>query len=378
MNKDLALRLLSQVMDWDFVKAKDEFSWLSLMVDYKYDHYQGYSPGARFLVNLISWLKQFPTKEERNVAYEYIRNRLVFISQREMHHLIDLTMPKLNQNARRFLAKSIGLKLYETWGHIDAERAFNLLKIRTLYIALSDGAKIDIFRRDNERIVSNEQVVASVEISQQKWDSLSGKLRKRLDDEGFKTEDAVFERVCLIDDFTGSGSSLIRFEKSVWDGKVPDKFYKQIKESNIVGKYIKQGALIQIHHYLASNQAQISIKEDIHKFAENITELTFETSFSHVLTGNIVLNDDGDASLVSLVKDWYDPKIQTSHTGEDIWFGYKKCGLPLVLDHNTPNNSLAFLWASSPDTSISLKRMRPLFPRKQRHLDHGQSNAEPI
>ena len=61
MNKDLALRLLSQVMDWDFVKAKDEFSWLSLMVDYKYDHYQGYSPGARFLVNLISWLKQFPT-----------------------------------------------------------------------------------------------------------------------------------------------------------------------------------------------------------------------------------------------------------------------------------------------------------------------------
>ena len=378
MNKDLALRLLSQVMNWDFAKSTEEFSWLSLMVDYKYDHYQGYSPGARFLVHLISWLKQFPTDEQRNVAYEYIRNRLVFISQREMHHLIDLTMPKLNQNARRFLAKKMSLKLYETWGDVSAERAIKLLRIRTLYIALSDGARIDIFRRENEGDVSNEQVVASVEISQQKWESLSIKLRKRLDAEGFNAEEAKFERICLIDDFTGSGASLIRNEEDVWDGKVPDKFYKQIKESGIIGKYIHHGALVQIHHYLASNQAQITINQEINNFAPSASELVFETSFSHVLTGNIVLNDGGDAKLVALVKDWYDPKIQSTHTRENIWFGYRECGLPLVLYHNTPNNSLAFLWASSPVNSDSPNRMRPLFPRKQRHLDHGQSNAESI
>lgn len=52
------------------------------------------------------------------------------------------------------------------------------MKIRTLYVALSDGAHIDIFRRDNEGDVSNEQVVPLAEISPQKWKSLSEKLIK--------------------------------------------------------------------------------------------------------------------------------------------------------------------------------------------------------
>jgi hypothetical protein len=159
---------------------------------------------------------------------------------------------------------------------------------------------------------------------------------------------------------------------------VPDKFYNQIVANQIIGTNIQNDALIQIHHYLASNQAKNTIDKDMHIFAKDISGLTFETSFSHVLPGSIVLDNAGDTKLVSLVTQWYDPKIQTSHTGKDIWFGYKQCGLPLVLDHNTPNNSLAFLWAISPATSKSVNLMRPLFPRKQRHSDHGQSNAKSI
>ena len=52
--------------------------------------------------------------------------------------------------------------------------------------------------------------------------------------------------------------------------------------------------------------------------------------------------------------------------GKDAHFGFGECGLPLVLDHNTPNNSLALLWAETPGDG-GKHPMRPLFRRRQRH-----------
>ena len=188
----------------------------------------------------------------------------------------------------------------------------------------------------------------------------------------------MFERVCLIDDFTGSGSSLIRLEKEVWDGKVPDKFFKQCRENKVFGQNITENAYIQIHHYLASEKAKTSIQNDLINFGKSLPNISFVLTFSHILSKNVVIDDNNDVNLVELIKDWYDKEIQDSHKGEDIWYGYKQCGLPLILDHNTPNNSIALLWAASPESSTSSKLMRPLFPRKQRHIDHGQSNAKSI
>ncbi|KJU86502.1 hypothetical protein MBAV_001303 [Candidatus Magnetobacterium bavaricum] len=53
------------------------------------------------------------------------------------------------------------------------------------------------------------------------------------------------------------------------------------------------------------------------------------------------------------------------HTGS-VKYGYKDCGLPLVLHHNTPNNSIYPLWnrRAMDDTSISFT---PLFIRYERH-----------
>jgi hypothetical protein len=378
MKPDLALRLLGSLMKWDFFKANEEFKWLSLLVDYKYDHYQGYSPGARFLINLINWLKQFPAHEQREVAYKFIREKLIFINQREMHHLINLSMPIIDSEARRIVAKDLNLKFYETWSNPTAIKRLRLLKMRTLYVGLSDGARIDVFRRDNEGDVSNEQVVPSVEISLQKWKSLSKKLRERLDNEDFEKESALFERVCLIDDFTGSGSSLIRWEKDEWDGKVPDKFCKQCADNKVFGQSITDNVYIHIHHYLASEQASVSIKEALINFGKTLPDITFALTFSHVLNKNAVINDSNDADLVALIKGWYDNEIEDKHKGKNIWYGYKQCGLPLILDHNTPNNSIALLWAISPENSTCSTLMRPLFPRKQRHIDHGQPNAKSI
>ncbi|MBV5271202.1 MAG: hypothetical protein JZU55_16475, partial [Afipia sp.] len=83
---------------------------------------------------------------------------------------------------------------------------------------------------------------------------------------------------------------------------------------------------------------------------------------------------DRDSPIVkALVEKYYSKDIETDHntagggTSTDIKWGYKECGLTLVLEHNTPNNSLPFFWAYS-DGVDGGPAMRPLFRRRQRHV----------
>jgi hypothetical protein len=48
---------------------------------------------------------------------------------------------------------------------------------------------------------------------------------------------------------------------------------------------------------------------------------------------------------------------------EDVRFGFAGCGLPVILNHNTPNNSLFILWG--PENSA----FAGLFPRVSRHRE---------
>lgn len=50
----------------------------------------------------------------------------------------------------------------------------------------------------------------------------------------------------------------------------------------------------------------------------------------------------------------------------DMKLGYANCALPIVLDHNTPNNSIPLLWAETPGAN-NVHPMRPLFHRRDRH-----------
>ena len=64
-----------------------------------------------------------------------------------------------------------------------------------------------------------------------------------------------------------------------------------------------------------------------------------------------------------LIDDYYDNSIEDEHTekgGSGLKYGFANCGLPLILSHNTPNNSLALLWAET-------DQVRALFPRVTRH-----------
>lgn len=370
MKEKLAKKLVADLMKWDDERATDEFAWLELMVNYKFDDYQQYGPGHRFYVHLLRWLAQYPAVD-RECAWSLLREELIYVSQEEMHHLVSLTDPAIEREMRSAIARRLGIPAYQVAERADAQRLLDEMRIRTLYVGVSDGARIDVFRRYNEGLVNNEQVVAMVEISENKQLKLLEKLQERL--QAIKsTAPVTFEWICLIDDFTASGTTSIRQEKDKsWSGKV-DRFMKEVTPRDGQPPLISADAHVQVHHYLASAKAQENVAERLADYALTRPGMTFVPSFSYVLPEHVVITAASHPAIAQLLLGRYDPGIETVHTGVDIALGYKQGGLPLVLDHNTPNNSLATLWASSVTTSpkhLSHKHMSPLFPRRQRHSD---------
>lgn len=368
MNKDLAYRLIADQLGWTDAELASEFTELQMMITHKYDRYHGFQPATRFHVSLLGWLSQFDDIEKKKVCYRLLKERLIYVSQVEMHHLVSLMMPILDRYARRRVANELAIPFYRTWDDEKAKIRLKLMQDRTLYVGLSDGARMDVFRRYNEGVVSNEQVIAFSEISDDKWVSLNKELKDTL---GSVKENPQFEVVCLIDDFAGSGSSLLRWDedKKEWAGKIA-KFHKANKDRVGDGKMLSKDCILHAHHHLASTKAKEQIEGTLADFARDHSEFKYEATYSHVLPSSIVINDsDQDAGLVNLLTTWYDAGIEDKHTGKDIWYGYKQCGLPLILEHNTPNNSVALLWATSKVGGNP--EMKPLFARRKRHSSHG-------
>jgi hypothetical protein len=83
----------------------------------------------------------------------------------------------------------------------------------------------------------------------------------------------------------------------------------------------------------------------------------------------VAINSERDSELQALIDhpDYYDERAHTGHTQlggtSDVRRGFANCGLPVVLCHNTPNNSIYLLWG---EESFQFKG---LFPRVSRHRD---------
>jgi len=121
-------------------------------------------------------------------------------------------------------------------------------------MALSDGARIDEFRRSNVGVLSNEQIVVATQLDGSKWKDLLKKLRNE------QGANATFDEVYLIDDFVASGTTLLRFdeEEQSWTGKLV-KFNNTLIEARAAlsgASAIADSARIHIHHYVASAYAE--------------------------------------------------------------------------------------------------------------------------
>lgn len=370
MREEVALRVLSEIMNWDNDRFRDEFQWLRLMSRMKYDGYRDFVAGMRFIESLINWLQQFQSSE-RETAYLFVKQFLIYVGPAEFQHLVELVYP---ENVRPRLANAVAQQLempsYKLWASAAGPRHYRELLRRTLFLGLSDGARIDIFRRANVGLVSNEQIAVGAQNDEEKWDSLRKDLRHDTRD-----ADAKFEFIYVLDDFVGSGSTLLRFdeEKGAWTGKLV-KFWRNIRPFRET--HFAERLTVCVHHYLASHAAAQNLQANRDRAAEALGTNWFpresvEFSFGYILSPDAPVSDMMAPEFLQLVNKYYDPAIETKHTlvgrTQDVKRGYAGCSLALVLEHNTPNNSLALLWAETAGGPMT-PAMRPLFRRRQRHV----------
>ena len=146
MDQTFILGKLSEVMRWNAATAEAEFARITLMARLKYDGYQDFHAGARFIECLVDWLQQF-MPELRTTAYEFIRNRLIYISASEMNHLVELFYPEfVEPQLVQAIAQSRSLSPYRIWSDEQATADVASLLRCSLFIELSDGGRIDVFR----------------------------------------------------------------------------------------------------------------------------------------------------------------------------------------------------------------------------------------
>jgi len=352
-------------MKWDTERATKEFGWLSLMADFKYDSYRDYVAGARFIESLAHWLQQFE-QSEREVAYMFVRKHIVFIGLGEIQHLIERVYAKIvHPNLVAATAGQLSIPPWQIWADERGQKTYDLLKRKTLFFALSDGARIDVFRRANSGRISNEQVVLATQINKTKWDSLLEKLRGEL-----KDQDATFQNVYLLDDFVATGTTLLRKEEGIWEGKL-QRFWDDTRE--VMDSHFQTEWNLHVHHYVSTHKASQDIDaRNSEASREKTSKQWFKNivfSFGTVLPEALPANSERDAEFLKLVNKYYDPAIQTKHTdlgGKDVRLGFGGSALPVIIEHNTPNNSIALLWADT-NGAQGVHAMRPLFRRRQRH-----------
>jgi hypothetical protein len=372
VNQEFILGKLSEIMRWDTDRSKDEFAWLNLMSKMKYDGYQDFRAGVRFVESLADWLQQFPSHAERETAYSFIRHHLVYVGPGEMNHLVELFFPETVQwRLMQEAAARAKVPTYQVWANKAATASYLRLLRQTLFIELSDGARIDVFRRVNAGVVSNEQVVTAPRINKPKWDDLLKDLRDSL-----KDSEARFAFVFLVDDFMASGTTLLRWEeeKKCWNGKML-RFWEDVLEAGVAASHFEPEWFLCVHHYLATFHARETAEKrqaDARDARKKAGEGWFERvlfSYGSVLPKSFPIDQARHGDFMKLVEAYYDDSIETKHIklgGDNARLGFGKCGLPLVLEHNTPNNSLALLWADTVGGE-GKHAMRPLFRRRQRH-----------
>jgi hypothetical protein len=380
MDDNKGLNILDATLEFSAEEARTEFQWLKMMAAIKYDDYRDFLPGMRFLENLAAWLQQFDDLAERREAYALLRRRLIYVSPPEMQRLVELFYPcVIERRLIEMTATRRGIPKYMVHVDKDARAEFLRLRRRTLILGLSDGARIDILRHSTVGLLSNEQFVVQTQTDRFKWESLLKDLRKAQPED----PNAAFELIVLVDDFTGTGSSFLRYDQHGmrWTGKLC-KFLTSFHDAVNTVPVVREGWQLCIHHYLGTERAARDIvAREKDAMARNSPEVHLNKA-SHYTFGAIVsqevcigVSNAADAPLVALTQTYYNPKIETEHTkvggAKHIGLGYGACGLPLILHHNTPNNSLALLWAEESkgqdDTGQPLREMRPLFRRRQRH-----------
>jgi hypothetical protein len=348
----LAERVLAQVMGWGPAQLADGGSRLQTLARHKYDGYEGYRPGVKFLENLAAWLDQFEDIEDRRAAVRFVLEDLVFVSRAELDHLVETVYPDwIRPMLIREAAAEVGESPFAV-SRVTESDTFRAIQRKLLVLGLSDGARIDRLRRASPGL-SHEQIYLATDIGDKTADQAVEKLRKVISE-----SDAAFEHVLLVDDFYGSGRTLLRKdpesgeqEGRLW--KTKERLDKLQSERGVLVTSYRVSILV----YLASSTAIEHVRSSL---AE--AELSWEFEVIQELPDSLKVDEP---TMVDLCRRHWDPVLEDEHKGAAP-LGFGEAALPLVLHHNSPNNSVCPIWADTTDRTDGMRR-RALFPRYERH-----------
>ena len=335
----------------------DQLGILRCLATYKYNDYQQYAPGRQFIECLALWLAQFPDPDERRSALRFVRQRLIYISDVEMRHLVNLMAhDRVPAVLQRRVAQQLALPAHRV-AAIRKNSEFHRASRASLFLGMSDGARIDQFRRSSPEL-SNEQFAMNYELTGLRIKKLIAELRTDLHD-----GEAVFEYVFLVDDFAGSGTTILRPDGT---GGLDGRLVRFVTDT-LPNLNTRTCPKIFIALYLATEQAIDHLQEWISAYPSPPWE---DDNAPQVLTV-MTLGDharlchdrqggeyETDQLFDTLLHKYYDKSVEDEHK-KRVLHGYSDCGLPLVLPHNTPNNSVYLLWEK--------EKTLPLFPRFERH-----------
>ncbi|SDQ99333.1 hypothetical protein SAMN05421664_3022 [Chryseobacterium soldanellicola] len=361
MRTALAERLLIEIMQWDNTQIRVERPLLQSLSTFKYNEYQQFSIGTRFIESLVKWLKQFETLSEREIAYTFLKDKLIFISNDQMLHLVNTTFSdKINPFLISKTATKLNISPYLKKRIVDSDE-YNELMRTSLFIGLSDGSRIDQLRRYCG--LDNEQVIPTYQINEDKVTDMLKELHKKYPNSAYNT-------IFLVDDFTASGTSYFRIEA---DNSYKGKIFKtlrdifQPKHDSHLHKLIDMTTRIDVRiiFYIATEEAIDKLNAEILKWRdENNFNFNYKIEVIQTIENDVKIDQIKDKEFYELSEKYVTSDIIDEHfvkaKHEKHFLGYNECALPLILVHNTPNNSLPLLWWTK-------KNRIGLFPRVTRH-----------
>lgn len=372
MKDSLAEKLLAHVLRWSPEDVARERPVLKGMAAFKYDEYQQFSAGGRFIESLTLWLNQFETAEERRAAYDFVKTDIVFCSSAEMRHLVEIAYPDcIRPILLDRTATELSIDRYRV-AAVAARSEFAIRQRQCLFLGLSDGARIDTFRRTN-RDLNHEQIWQTYELSESRVTKLMEKLRDHLAQLLRREPDpseCKFRTLVLLDDFSASGTSYYALPASApKTGKVVDLFLDLCEPSRPPSKLIDLNNVeVIILLYMATQQALDHLRQ-ASQALWGARRVPCSVEVVQPLPGYLRISAGDGNQICGLIEgpNYYDHGVFDHHFEKggttDARYGYAACGLPVVLHHNTPNNSIALLW------SYEDKNFRGLFPRVQRHKE---------
>jgi hypothetical protein len=367
MRDENAQQILAKVMEWqDQETVLAYVPRLQLLADYKYDRYQRFAPGKRFIESLALWLNQFDPPD-RSAALDFVTQSLVYFSEEEFSHLVQTAHPDLIVQERlRLVAEEQDIPLHKV-GIISSHPRFKELGLKSLYLGLSDGARTSELRRASDGEISNEQIWQAYELGAEKVADMVNELRSSLERMGFGSPAAKFNLIWLLDDFSGSGNTYIRFDsaKGLYKGKIK-KIYEQLHKGELIDTSHYEVFLLL---YVATRQAIDHIEYWAERFTSENGYKPLQVRVICPIERDISVTNRTMPGLAQLMENprYRDQKVVDKHFlvggTEDAQRGFAGCALPVVLSHNTPNNSIYILWGPE---SLSFFG---LFPRVSRHRE---------